>query len=273
MAARLSFGNPGGSFRNAYRLYEKTGFNYEAKLGLLRNAVMEYLALVQFALHGGAKTYKDLFDATMDFWSSRCAFQAAANFLSNSRYNALESSHGVYEPRGQVGLKIVMMRSSAPLSLLEAKFDALTDLLADLSLMLRKNQSRDVSTAFRPVHDRTCSYCKRPSHGANRCDANPHRDTKCPRCGPFGPSETSFWAIVGLQRGGSSVYALKKTQARDAGPGKTTGSAGIQVSVVTHDELPANEKLVAAVKRNADGEPVAKTRKDSCGRTGTDRFR
>ena len=46
-----------------------------------------------------------LFDAIMDFWSGRCAFQAAANSLSNSRYNVLESSHGVYEPRGQLGSK------------------------------------------------------------------------------------------------------------------------------------------------------------------------
>ena len=38
-----------------------------------------------------------------------------------------------------------------------------------------------------------------------------------------------------------------------------------QVSVVTHDRLPADEELVASVKINADGEPVAKTRKDGGG--------
>ena len=110
----------------------------------------------------------------MDFWSGRCAFQAAANPLNNTRYNALESWQGMYEPRGQVGSKKVMMRSNAPMSPLERKVDALTNRLADLSLLIKKNQSRDEATAFRPFHNRTCSYCKRPGHGANRCDANSH---------------------------------------------------------------------------------------------------
>ena len=163
----------------------------------------------------------------------------------------------MYEPRGQVGSEKVMMRSP-----LETKVDALTDRLADLSLMIKKNQSRNEATTFRPVHDRTCSYCKRPGHGANRCDANPHRDTKCPRCEKFGHSETRCWARVGPQRGGSSAYSLKKNRADAAESGNPTGSAGNQVGVVRHDELSADEALVASVKRNADGEPVAKTRKD-----------
>ena len=146
----------------------------------------------------------------MDFWSGRCAFQAAVNFLSNSRYNALESSHGVYEPRGQVGSKKVMMRSNAPSSPLETKVDALKNQLADLSLMIKKNQSRDEATAFRPIHERTCSYCKRLGHDANRCDANLHRDTKCPRCGKFGHSETSCWARVGPQKGLAALTLLKR---------------------------------------------------------------
>ena len=37
------------------------------------------------------------------------------------------------------------------------------------------------------------------------------------------------------------------------------------MSAVTHDELTADEELVESVKRNADGKPVAKTRKDSGG--------
>ena len=127
MTGRLSFGDLSGSLRNSDRLDEKAGFNDEAKLGLLRNAVMEHLELAQFAIYRGAKTYKDLFDAIMDFWYGRCAFQAAANSFSNSRYNVLESSHGVYEPRGQARSKKVMMRSSAPFSPLETKVDALTD--------------------------------------------------------------------------------------------------------------------------------------------------
>ena len=139
-AARLSFRDLSGSLRNADRLYEKAAFNDEAKFGLLRNAVMEHLELAQFAIYRGAKTYKALFYAIMDFWSGRCVFQAAANSLSNSRYNALESSHGVYELRGQVGSKKIMMGSNAPSSPLETKVDALTNQLADLSLLIKKNQ-------------------------------------------------------------------------------------------------------------------------------------
>ena len=158
-----------------------------------------------------------------------------------------------------------MMQSSAPSSPLETKVDALTNQLADLSLMMKKNQSRDEATAFRPVHEHTCSYCRHPGHGANRCDANPHRDTKCPPCGTFGHSETSCWAGVGPQRGGSSAYAPKTTRAGVAGSGNPTVSTGNQLSVVTHDELPVDEKLVASVKRNTERKPVAKTRKDGGG--------
>ena len=254
MAARLAFGDLSGPLRNSDSLYKKARFNDVAKFGLLRNAMMEHLELAQFAIYRGAKTYKDSFDAIMDFWSGCCAVQAAANSWSNSLYNELESSQGMYEPRGQVGLKKVMMRSNAPLYLLETNVDALTNHLADLSLMIKQHQSMDEATAFRPVHDHTCSYCKRPGHGANRCDANPHRDTKCLRCGKFGHSETSCWARVGPQREGSSAYSPMKIQAGAAALEKAAGSTGNQVSVVMHDELPADEKLVASVKRNADRE-------------------
>ena len=130
MDARISFRDLSGSLRNSGRLYEKAGFNDEPKFGLICNAVMKHFELAQFAIYRGAMTYKTLFDAIMDFWPGRCAFQAAANSMSNSRYNALESSRGVHEPRGQVGSKKVMMRSSAPLSPLEAKVDAITDRLS-----------------------------------------------------------------------------------------------------------------------------------------------
>ena len=265
MVARLASRDLSGSLRNSYRLYEKAAFNDKSKFGVLRNAVMEHLELAQFSIYRSAKTYKDLFDAIMDFSSGLCAFQAAANSLSNSRYNALDSWQGMYKARGQVRSKKIMIRSNAPMSPLERKVDALTNHLADLSLMIKKNQSRDETTAFHPLHDRTCSYYKRPGHGANRCDANPHRDTKCPRCGTFGHSETSCWDRVGPQRGGTSAYSPKKIQAGAAASEKSAGSTGNQVSVVTHDELYADGKLVASVKRNADREPVAKTRRDDGG--------
>ena len=72
MAARISFGDLIWSLRNADRLYEKAGFNEEARLGLLRNAVMEHLELAQVAIYRGAETYRDLFDAPgLLVWSLR----------------------------------------------------------------------------------------------------------------------------------------------------------------------------------------------------------
>ena len=72
--------------------------------------------------------------------------------------------------------------------------------------------------------------------------------------------------IVGLEffprRGASSAYSPKKIRADAAVSEKPAGSAGKQVSFVAHEELPADEKLVASVKRNGDSEPVAKTRKE-----------
>ena len=109
MAARISFRELSASLRNSDCLYEKARFNDEAKFGLLRNAVMEHLEVAQFAIYWGAKTYKALLDAILNFWSGRCAFQAAANSLSNSRYKTSESSQSLYDPRGQVGSKKVMM--------------------------------------------------------------------------------------------------------------------------------------------------------------------
>ena len=72
MAARLSFRDLSGSLRNADRLYEKEGFNDEAKFRLLHNAVMIHLELARCAIYRGAKTYKALFDARgLLVWSLR----------------------------------------------------------------------------------------------------------------------------------------------------------------------------------------------------------
>lgn len=83
------------------------------------------------------------------------------------------------------------MHLKIPPAPLDTKIDALADRLADVSFIIKKRQSRDELVASRPVYDSTCSYFKSPSHGANRCDSNPHRDMKCPRGEKVGHSETS----------------------------------------------------------------------------------
>ena len=158
-----------------------------------------------------------------------------------------------------------MMRSNAPLSPLQTKVDALADRMADLSLLMKRDQSEDEATALGPVHNRIGSYFKCPGHGANCYHDNLHRDTKCPRCGTFRHSEISCWARIGPQRGCSSSYSPKKIQADADVSEKPAGSEGNHVSVLTHDERPADGMLVASFKRNAGGEPVAKTRKDDGG--------
>ena len=112
MAALLSFGDLNGSLRNLDRLYEKAGFNDEAKFGILCNAVIEHLELAQFAICSFAKTYKALFDMIMSFWFSHCAFQAAAGSLRNSSYHASENAQGMYEPRSKVESKTVIVERS-----------------------------------------------------------------------------------------------------------------------------------------------------------------
>lgn len=116
MAACLSFRDLNEFLRDLQSLYEKTGFNDEAKFGLLRNSVMEQLKLAQFAIFRDYKTHKTLFDAIMDVWSSRSTFQVAAMSFSSSGYIESESFQDIYGPKDKAGSEGVEAPQSSHLS-------------------------------------------------------------------------------------------------------------------------------------------------------------
>lgn len=60
-------------------------------------------------------------------------------------------------------------------------------------MIINKTQKWDEKVVTYVYLDRTCSYCKNPGHGANRCTENPNRDTRCQRCDNMGLSEDTCW--------------------------------------------------------------------------------
>lgn len=127
--------------------------------------MIDHVELAQFVFYRGAKIYKTLFNAIIDFWSGRGDFEVAANFFSSSRYIASEIFQGRYGPRDQVGSKKVIMYSKAPPPSLERNLNALADRFDDLLLIIKKNQSQDGVISSRHTHDRFCSFCKPPVMG------------------------------------------------------------------------------------------------------------
>ena len=74
IAARLDYQDLIGSLREMDRWLEKAGFNSEARFGLLRNSVMQFSDLAQFAIYRGATTYESLRTTVKDFVAGRTVF-------------------------------------------------------------------------------------------------------------------------------------------------------------------------------------------------------
>ena len=151
MSCRLDFENVLASMNDIDKLYKKAGFNDEAKYGLPRNAVMAHLDVAQFAIYRSPTTYEKLMRTVKDFAAGRDAFKAAKSAAQSA------------EP---VAPKRVLMRSDVDprQDKVENKVDAPTNQLVELSLMMKKRQTRGESNARW-----TCSYCKEPGHSATRC--------------------------------------------------------------------------------------------------------
>lgn len=156
-----------------------------------------------------------------------------------------------------------MVQSKVSPSALEMKVDALAGQLAELSFITKKTQTRIDELVF----GRTCSYCKRPGHDANLCNANRHRETQCQRCGKLGHSEKHFWARIGPGWANEISLQTQRTQTDAVMSTRPTHGGGNEMSVVDHENVPADKELVASVKRIVDGEPVAKTQKGDDWRT------
>ena len=262
MGAELKNEDLLGSLREMDRLYEKANFNEEAKFGLLRSAVMEHLDLAQFAIYRGSTSYGDLKNSIKDFWNGRMAFHSSAVYagVGEGARKPLTSSWS--QNLGMVPAKKVMLRPDERVANVENKVDALADQLSQLSLIIKKQATQSLVEGA--SSSKTCSFCKRPGHGANRCDLNPPRDTICSRCRKQGHSESTCWAKNkpdATRKAGSGDRRNEDAadQDRNHGPPSPEGpSQGHgQVTVVTEPD-PTEEDVVATTKRTISGQALPK---------------
>ena len=229
VASRLDSNDLLASLNEMDRRFERASFNVEAKFGLLRSAVMEHVDVSQFVLYRSPTTYEGLKKAVKDFVTGRKAYLAARD---------------AKQSQPQVPKRILQRpeRRQEP-DKIERKVDVLAEQLAELSLLMKKNQTIEQSE-----HVRTCSFCKEPGHGASRCRSNPHRDSRCPNCGKLGYGKETCWAKY-------------RTGAPRAGAANLTSVPSNRDSVdaqVTYMDETNDGEVVAVTKRNADGEPLPK---------------
>ena len=133
--------------------------------------------------------------------------------------------------------------------------DALANQMAELSLIVKKSQTQEGRNTTRQ-----CSYCEKSGHGAGRCESNPHRNTRCPRCQKWGHSEATCWIKIKPEQARKVTIAEARTESgveqKLASSGHPVGnSAGNQVSILTEV---CSDDFVAATKRTADGAPLPK---------------
>ena len=190
---------------------------------------MEHRDLAQFAMYRSPTSYIELKKAVKDFAAGRNAFRAARP-----------------SQRPQDPVRVLNRKDAVRSDNLEHKVDALTNQLAELSLMIAK-KSAGASQADRS-NNMNCSFCKEPGHSASRFRVNLHRDTRCSKCGKIGHAIETCWAKEG--RYGTPQIALAPRS------GDQTGSK--QVTFIAES---TDGGLVAAAKRNAEGEAIPKQRK------------
>lgn len=74
-------------------------------------------------------------------------------------------------------------------------------MVAELSLVVKTLASSKGSDGYPTTiaDDRTCSYCDKRGHTADRCPQNPHKDKKCNYCGKMGHIEANCWSKQGAR--------------------------------------------------------------------------
>ena len=225
------------SLEGIQKLYEKAGFDRNAKYGLLRNAIRQCKDEVsQFVFYQKPTNYEELVKATKDF----------VTYKESTRTNRSSS----------YGSKQVLLRSDVSSRALESKVDSLTKQMAELTLLVKKSQipSSDVRNAGFSNDVPTCSYCKEGGHYATGCSKNPDRDTTCPRCGKKGHSEPRCWKKKKDTPATTHTVATTELETREE---PTTEEHGPTASTVIEDPADFSE-VVAAAKRTAEGEPLPK---------------
>ena len=91
---------------------------------------------------------------------------------------------------------VLFMQQEYPLSsdqAIESKVDELADQLKDLTLMIKGMRKAEKTVEFKQ-DERVCSYCRKLGHTANRCELNPHRNTRCSNCNKIGHSAETCWS-------------------------------------------------------------------------------
>ena len=232
------------SMRDLDRLYDRAGFNDAAKFGVLRNCVIAIPELAQFAAYRGVRTYEDLKTAIHDFATSRVTF---GQFMRNPLLFTSQIQSQVQSPAAEAERQTNFA--------MESKVDELADQLKELTLMVKNIRTPDkpAVTESKP-EDRTCSYCRKPGHTANRCEANPYKTTRCNNCGKLGHPARNCWAPRKdtTQHPAATSVVVKGESSKETKPDLDA----TQVSLV--ELVTPEEDIVAITKRTADGEPLPK---------------
>eukprot|EP00737_Agarophyton_chilense_P002013 gb/GEZJ01002278.1/.p1 GENE.gb/GEZJ01002278.1/~~gb/GEZJ01002278.1/.p1 ORF type:complete len:592 (+),score=68.54 gb/GEZJ01002278.1/:824-2599(+) len=195
--------------------------------------------MAQFVLFRAPGDYQSLKKAIRDYESGRKAFVSPPDLS--------------FSP--QVTTRKILRHTNAPFGTaqqLERKLDQLAGQFEELTILVKKTFEGPSGSSDKYW---TCSYCDKPGHGANRCPSNPHRNTRCRRCGMFGHQEETCWSkpkqeekravgFSGVRSESAEELKMKKNEEED------------HVAVV--QESPGVRDVVSAAKRNADGEALKK---------------
>ena len=109
--------------------FEKASVNTEAKFGLLRSSAMEHTDVWQFVLYRSPTTYEGLKKTAKDFVTDRKAFLAARDAKKS-------------QPQAPKRILQRPERRQEP-DKIERKVDVLAEQLAELSLLVNKNQKTE----------------------------------------------------------------------------------------------------------------------------------
>ena len=235
MSSSLDSTNLRSSLSGLDTLYERGGLNKRAKFGLLRKSVAEIKDLSQYIMYHNPEGYDPLVNSIKSFVSAKDSFDIG------DIKNITES-------------KRILSRPDAGTRSIENKVDALANQLAELSLSVRKGASSSAATStIKPTdasEEKTCSYFKNLGHYATSCPSNPHRNTKCSRCGKRGHAEATCWKTFKEEKV-DNVAAVPSNPQKD----KSEGTASVIMEYTA--EVPHVE-VAAAAKRTADGESLPK---------------
>ncbi|PXF41001.1 hypothetical protein BWQ96_09296 [Gracilariopsis chorda] len=156
----------------------------------------------------------------------------------------------------------ILRRPEQTVKSLESKVDDLTDKLARFTLLVQKKQS-DQSV---DGNVRLCSFCQKLGHGAIRCPANPHRDSRCGRCHKLGHSEATCWSRSRIEKekhvrlAEANVASKTEEPLRKRIPLQDAEATAAQVTALTEEQ---EVDPVVTTKRGPDGQALPKKPRSS----------